>query len=41
MENQFLKELTDFTDLRRKHDDFNTISSKQSAMPNDRLDFDL
>ena len=31
MESAFLKELADFTELRKKHDDFNSVQSKQSA----------
>ena len=31
MDSNLLKELADFTELRRKPDDFNTISSKQSG----------
>jgi hypothetical protein len=31
MHSDLFKELTDFTDLRRKGEDFNSIASKQSA----------
>jgi len=31
MQSDLLKELTDFTDLRKKGDEFNSIASKQSG----------
>ena len=40
MDSNLLKELADFTELRRKTEDFNTNNSKQSAyIPN--IDLDL